>query len=64
MSIFIDAEKAFDTVWHDGLRKLLHEAKIPIPVIRLLSSFLTNRKGCVKVNENFSREVTLTAGVP
>ena len=64
VSIFIDAEKAFDTVWHNGLRKMMHEAKIPTEIIRLISSFLNNRKGCVKVNEHFSREVELTAGVP
>ena len=42
----------------------MHEAKIPTEIIRLISSFLNNRKGCVKVNEHFSREVELTAGVP
>ena len=62
--IFIDAEKAFDTVWHNGVRKLLHDAKIPTTIIRLISSFLRNRKGFVKVNENFSRQVPFTAGVP
>ena len=33
-------------------------------IIRWLSNFLSNRKGCVKVNENVSRIVPLLAGVP
>ena len=64
MSIYIDAEKAFDTVWHSGLRKMMHNAKIPVKLIRLISSFLENRQGCVKVNQNLSKLVLLSAGVP
>lgn len=62
--IFIDAEKAFDTVWHNGLKKQLLDAKIPIKIIRWISSFLDNRYGCVKVNNCVSRIVPLYAGVP
>ena len=62
--VFIDAEKAFDTVWSNGLRILLHNAKLPIRIIRWLSSYLQNRRGCVKINEIISNEVTLSAGVP
>ena len=57
MSIFIDAEKAFDTVWHDGLRKMLLDSKIPVKIIRWISSFLRNRRGKVKVNNCISKEV-------
>ena len=64
MAIFIDAEKAFDTVWLDGLRKMLHEAGIPITVVRWLSSFLQNRQGQVRVNNSLSKIFPLRAGVP
>ena len=37
VSIFIDAEKAFDTVWHDGLRKMMFDAGLPVIIIRWLS---------------------------
>ena len=64
VAIFIDAEKAFDTVWHDGLRKMLHDSNIPVKIIRWISSFLRNRRGKVKVNNCISKEVFLLAGVP
>ena len=64
VSIFIDAEKAFDTVWHGGLRKMLYDAKVPFKMLRIISNFLDNRHGYVKVNQNISSKVPLTAGVP
>ena len=63
-NIFIDAEKAFDTVWHCGLKKMLYDAKIPITIVRWLSSFLTNRSGKVRVNNCLSKAFLLQAGVP
>ena len=64
VSIFIDAEKAFDTVCHDGLRKMLFDAKIPTKFLKVISNFLENRYGQVRVNEYLSEKVPLTAGVP
>ena len=64
VSLFIDAEKAFDTVWLDGVRKMLHDSKVPTKLIRWLSSFLHNRMGSVKVNNILSRKFSLQAGVP
>ena len=64
VSIFIDAEKAFDTVWHDGLRKIIFDAKIPIKIVRIISNFLDNRYGQVKVNGSTSMKFPLKAGVP
>ena len=34
VSLFIDAEKAFNTLWMDGLRMMLHDAKIPDKIVR------------------------------
>ena len=64
ISLFIDAEKAFDTVWLDGLRKMLHDSKLPDKIVRWLSSFLKNRTGAIKVNNIISRIFPLEAGVP
>ena len=64
VSIFIDAERAFDSVWHDGLRTQLQNSNFPIKIIRWISSFLRNRRGRVKVNNCISIEVFLVAGVP
>ena len=34
VAIFIDAEKAFDSIYHSGLKKMLQEAKFPKSIIR------------------------------
>ena len=62
--LFIDAKKAFDSVWLDGLRKQLYDAKLPIEIVRWLSSFLHNRCGRVRVNSCISEIVALLAGEP
>ena len=64
VAIFIDAEKAFDSVWIQGLMKKLHDSKLPISIVRWLSSFLQNRQGCIRVNSNISSKFLLRAGVP
>ena len=45
VGVFLDVEKAFDAVWLEGLKYKLGRSEIGIPtkMIRLLSSFLTNR---------------------
>ena len=54
-AIFIDVEKAFDSVWHDGLRYKLINGSLPRNMVRT-----------IKVNccNNCSEEVTLNAGIP
>ena len=39
----IDAEKAFDIVWHDGIRIMLLDETFPDKIIRWISSWLRNR---------------------
>ena len=55
VAIFVDAEKAFDSLWHCGLKKMLLDAKIPVNIVRWLSSFLDGRIGCIKVNSTLSK---------
>ena len=47
VGVFLDVEKAFDAVWIEGLKYKLSipEVGISTKMIRLLSSFLTNRQG-------------------
>ena len=62
----LDVEKAFDAVWHNGLRHKLAAADLQLPtkLIRLLSSFLTDRKIQVRVGQAHSGQVALLAGTP
>jgi len=63
-AISLDVEKAFDSVWHDGLRYKLHSAGVPDPLLRLLSSFLVDRTIQVRVGSTLSTPVDLRAGTP
>ena len=62
----LDVEKAFDSVWHDGVRHKLSTPGIQLPakLIRLFSSYLTGRQIQVKVGQAKSRVITLKAGTP
>ena len=62
--LLIDIEKAFDAVWHNGLRKKLHSMKLPPILLRITSSFLQNRKIQVKEGNDISHQVPLEAGTP
>ena len=63
-ALLLDIEKAFDAVWNDGLILKLKEANIPIHLIKIISSFLTDRNFAVKVGENYSTNKQQKAGVP
>ena len=63
-ALFLDAEAAFDKAWHDGIRFKLHDLKLPQRLIRLISSFLSNRTLNVKVGKETSRIVHMEAGTP
>ena len=63
-AVLLDVEKAFDSVWHNGLKyKLLHLG-IPTKMVRVLSSFINSRTIKVKVGETISKVVELKAGTP
>ena len=64
-ALFLDAEAAFDQAWQDGIRYKLHnQLKLPQRLVRLLSSFLTNRSLTVKVGNEMSRPIEMAAGTP
>ena len=63
-AVFIDVEKAFDSVWHDGLKYKLMNSNLPRKIVRLMASFLTNRKIAVNINGTISDQIPLNAGTP
>ena len=63
-AIMLDVEKAFDSVWHDGLKYKLAHIDLPIKIIRILSSFLDDRSIKVRVQNECSDNVKLNAGTP
>ena len=63
-AVFIDVEKAFDSVWHDGLKYKLMNSNLPRKIVRLMESFITNRKIAVNINGTISDQIPLNAGTP
>lgn len=57
-------EKAFDRVWHAGLLYKLSKLKVPRRIVRVVASFLEQRKFQVVVEDQISTEHPVEAGVP
>jgi hypothetical protein len=60
----LDIEKAFDTIWHAGLLHKLSELHFSSSLIKLISSFLSNRKFGAMVEGELSTSRNIKAGEP
>ena len=61
---FLDVEKAFDNVWHNGRRYKIFMLDLPTKMTRWLSDFLIGRVIQVNVNGFLSDKICPVAGVP
>ncbi|GFV23914.1 RNA-directed DNA polymerase from mobile element jockey [Trichonephila clavipes] len=61
---FLDVEKAFDRVWHDGLIFKMIKLNFPSCIIHLINSYLSDRTFQVKILATLSRIGTVSAGSP
>ena len=64
VAAFLDVEKAFDNVWHNGLRFKIFQLDLPTKMTRWLSDFLVGRLTQANVNSFFSSQINPKAGVP
>ena len=64
MAAFLDVEKAFDNVWHNGLRQKNFMVDLPTKMTRWLSDLLVGRVIQVNVNGLLSDKISPFAGVP
>ena len=64
IAAFLDVEKAFGNVWHNGLRYKIHQLDLPTKLCRWLSDFLVGRIMQVKIEGFLSSKVYPKAGVP
>ena len=64
VAAFLDVEKAFDNVWHNGLSYKIFQLDLPTKVTRWLSDFLVGRIIQVSVNGFLSNQIDSKAGVP
>lgn len=62
--VLLDIEKAFDSVWHHGLLHKLHVNKFPMHLIRIIKSYLENRRSFVEFLGGRSLNYQTPAGVP
>ena len=63
MSAFLDVEKAFDNVWHNGLRYKIFMLDLPTKMTHWLSDFLVGRVIQVNVNGFLSDKISPIAGL-
>ena len=64
VAAFLDVEKAFDNVWHNGLRFKIFQLDLPTKMTRWVSDFLVCRLIQVNVNNFLSNQINPKAGVP
>jgi hypothetical protein len=62
--VFVDLQKAFDTVDHKLLLSKLSHYGIKGSANKWLGSYLTNRSQSVTLNESISEKLKITCGVP
>ncbi|GFX28789.1 RNA-directed DNA polymerase from mobile element jockey [Trichonephila clavipes] len=61
---FLDVEKAFDRVWHDGLLLKLIELNFPPNVIMIINNYPRNRSFQIRISSTLSRTAYASAGCP
>lgn len=63
-ALFMDLSKAFDCVDHSILLFKMEKAGIRENALKLMTSYLTNRQICVKVNGKISEPIIVNSSVP
>ena len=64
VEVFLDVEKAFDNVWHNGIKYKIFLQDLPTKMACWLSDFLVDRVSQVNVNGFLSNQINPKAGVP
>ena len=64
IAAFLDIEKAFDTMWIEGLIYKLIKMRFPHYLIKIVSSYLKDRNFRVKLGNQLSDSISVNDGVP
>ncbi len=58
-----DVAKAFDKVWHNGLKYKIITLGLPDIIEKLFCNFLNNRKAKINIGNKYSEDIQLFSGV-
>jgi hypothetical protein len=64
LAIYVDYQKAYDKVWHKGLVVKLNRKGIPLGLLKLIISWLNDRRAYVVFGENKSKVFSTYVGLP
>ena len=64
VAAFLDVEKPFDNIWHNGLRYKTFQLDLPTKMTGWLSDFIVGRVIQVSVNGFLFNQINPKAGVP
>ena len=62
--VLLDIEKAYDSVWHDALIHKLYALKFPVYLVKVVQSYLRDRKAFVDLHGQSSVSFEIPSGVP
>lgn len=60
----VDLKAAFDSVWHEALLHKMVALEFPLYLVKMVESFLSNRRFVVSMGQTNSSEKTVDVGVP
>lgn len=59
-----DVSKAFDKVWHTGLKYKLLQSELHPCLLKIINSYITDRHTSIKINQHIGPPFSLDCGVP
>ena len=60
---FIDFKQAYDSIWREGLWKILGSYGIPPKIVRLIQALYKDTKACVKIENNYTEWFEVKTGL-
>jgi hypothetical protein len=64
LAIYVDYQKAYDRVWHIGLLVKLFRLGMPLGLLKIVASWLKNRRAYVVFGKTSSQEFYIYIGLP
>lgn len=62
--VLLDVEKAYDSVWQEAVVFKLFRSNLPLYLVKIVQSFLSNRSFSVTLNGEYPRAHNISFGVP